>query len=305
MYAHTPIITSSDSEGAGDAFSVNSEVPSASGEDAFGEKESMFFRRKAYLTVSSQLHLEALSTACSRVYTLSPCFRAERSQTSRHLAEFWMLEAEWTFTKQLDDVCAVVEDVIKSAVQTVLKDEGSKNEDLQKRAEEISLNKSWERIRYIDAIHELQAVQSSSSNPSFRFKPTVGKPLQSEHEKWLAEKVGGPVFVTDYPWHLKPFYMRRNDDGQTVSCFDLLMPGLGELVGGSLREERLDMLDQAMVKHSMQDKEEYWWYRELRKYGGAPHAGFGLGFERLVSVLTGQGVRECIAMPRWTGRMLL
>lgn len=300
MYAHTPIVTASDCEGAGEAFSVNSDVEA----EADGSARP-FFGKDAYLTVSSQLHLEALAHAHSRVYTLSPAFRAERSQTSRHLAEFWMLEAEWAFTQQVDDVCAVVEEAVKHAVTAVCREEGVENSDLQGLTESFKLKTPWTRMSYTDAVERLRAAQENERG-LFEYQPAWGNALQSEHEKWLADTTSGPVFVTDYPASLKPFYMRQNADGKTVACFDLLIPGIGELVGGSLREERLEFLDRAMELHGLAGREEYEWYRDLRKFGGAPHGGFGLGFERLVSAVTGgQNVRECIAMPRWTGRMLL
>lgn len=247
--------------------------------------------------MSSQLHLEALAAANSRVFTLSPCFRAESSQTSRHLAEFHMLEAEWAFTKSVEDVCVTVEDAIKLAAEAA-----STAEDLD--VDVLQLQKSWPRMSYTDAIRELESYNSSPTS-DFQFAPTWGSPLRSEHEKWLANSLKSPVFVTDYPKSLKPFYMRLNDDKETVACFDLLVPGLGELVGGSLREERLPYLDASLDQHGL-DKVEYGWYRDLRRFGGTPHGGFGLGFERLVSCITGaENVRECIPMPKWAGRMLL
>lgn len=317
-YAHTPIITSNDCEGAGEAFGVAPVAlpPSPPTEGTSAAEPvpgpSHFFGRPAYLTVSSQLHLEALATSLSRVYTISPCFRAERSQTNRHLAEFWMLEAEWAFTKSVQDVCAVVEDVSRNFIldMSLVKEEMDvlwKDTDqtrLQALRDAGSMRQPWAHITYTDAVRELEKQQSVAGE--FQFPPAWGKPLQSEHERWLAEKlVAGPVFVTGYPATIKPFYMRLNDDGRTVACFDLLIPGIGELVGGSLREERLSMLDEALVRHGL-DKEEYGWYRDLRRFGGAPHGGFGMGFERLVSWMTGnENVRECVPMPRWAGRMLL
>lgn len=312
---HTPIVTSSDCEGAGETFNVT--VPSSASFEAIStvsannKASSAFFGRPAYLTVSSQLHLEALATSISRVYTISPCFRAEKSQTSRHLAEFWMLEAEWAFTHAVDDVCRVVEGAVKQALQ---QQKASADISLLRRDMDESRRRSledaakpdnpWIRLSYTEAITELEKIQSASR--CFQFDPGWGKPLQSEHERWLAEHlVGGPVFVTDYAASLKPFYMRLNDDGKTVACFDLLMPHLGELVGGSLREERQGLLERALEMHDL-DKAEYGWYLDLRKYGGAPHGGFGLGFERLISWMSGiESVRECIPMPRWAGRMLL
>ena len=308
MSVQTPIITSSDCEGAGEAFSVSA-PESSSGEDGIGggdEASRHFFRKEAYLTVSSQLHLEAVAHARPRIFTLSPCFRAERSQTSRHLAEFWMLEAEWAFVQRVEEICDVVEDMTKQVVLAVIAREEGEEPELRARATDtFGLEKTWARMTYSDAIEKLRAAYEQNRS-LFEFPPEWGKSLQSEHEKWLAQMVDGPVFVTDYPASLKPFYMRLNDDGQTVACFDLLVPGIGELVGGSIREERLDYLDEAMKRHGLFGREEYDWYRDLRKYGGAPHGGFGLGFERLVSALTGiPNIRECIAMPRWASRMLL
>lgn len=307
MYIHTPILTSSDCEGAGETFTVTTDElepqeqkPSSTPGTRPNEEASQhFFRKKAFLTVSSQLHLEAISTACNRVYTLSSCFRAERSQTGRHLAEFWMLEAEWGFTKSLNEVCDVVEDVVKGAISSVREETDSRID-----STELQLETPWKRISYTDAMRELEQYHARSST-KFDFAPGWGRPLQSEHERWLAQSMKGPVFVTDYPAEIKPFYMRANPDGKTVACFDLLVPGIGELAGGSLREERISLLDGAIEKFGL-SREEYEWYRDLRKFGGSPHGGFGLGFERLVScVLQGENVRECIAMPRWAGRILL
>ncbi|KZT13194.1 asparaginyl-tRNA synthetase [Laetiporus sulphureus 93-53] len=304
---HTPILTSNDCEGAGETFRIApTSSPLTSSSPSHVQPE--FFGHPAYLTVSSQLHLEALAASLSRVYTLSPCFRAERSQTNRHLAEFWMLEAEWAFTRTVDDICALVE----AAVRTTLADCRGACEALAKHSERKELlneldsaqESVWARISYTDAVKELEAHHAAAR--TFVFEPALGKALQSEHERWLAEEVvRGPVFVTDYPAELKPFYMRANDDGQTVACFDLLIPHLGELVGGSLREERLDLLERALDHHKL-SREDYDWYVDLRKFGGAPHGGFGMGFERLISWMGGiDNVRECIAMPRWAGRMLL
>ncbi|KAH9975369.1 hypothetical protein BGW80DRAFT_1436562 [Lactifluus volemus] len=277
IYAHTPIITSNDAEGAGETFRV-APVPSRLASPSTTTQDPEFFNKPSYLTVSSQLHLEVLSNAVARVWTLSPCFRAERSQTSRHLAEFWMLEAEWAFVRT-------------ASIKHVLRLERST------RPSEVP----WVRITYTDAIHELQ-----KSGTRFEFAPRWGAPLQSEHERWLAESFArGPIFVTDYPSAIKPFYMRQNDDGKTVACFDLLVPHVGELAGGSLREERSALLGAAIKRQGL-DEGAYRWYTELRKFGGAPHGGYGMGFERLISWLGGiENVRECIPMPRWSGRMLL
>ena len=271
-------------------------------------KRAEFFGRPAYLTVSSQLHLEALAQSLARVYTIAPSFRAERSQTGRHLSEFWMLEAEWAFTNHVDDVCQVVEGAVKRALTQDSVDLAYLRKDLPDdhlaSLEKASLTPTWTRITYTEAVNELQKAQSASR--LFKFEPKWGSTLQSEHERWIANHlVNGPTFVTDYPSALKPFYMRWNDDGKTVACFDLLVPHLGELVGGSLREERLANLHKAMENQGM-DPTPYEWYLDIRRHGGAPHGGFGMGFERLISWMAGvENVRECIPMPRWAGRMLL
>ncbi|KAI8998674.1 asparaginyl-tRNA synthetase [Trametes punicea] len=334
IHVHTPIITSNDCEGAGETFRIvpSSDLPSCtpsstpSSPSMPGQAPSEYFNHPAYLTVSSQLHLEAVSAAISRVYTLSPCFRAERSQTSRHLAEFWMLEAEWAFTSSVADLCAAVEGALRHVLRAhaaspemdVLWRAKGPETGTEKRHALLALadaSQPWARMTYTEAIAVLAAHHARTRE--FVFTPEWGKGLQSEHERWLAEQhVRGPVFVTDYPAALKPFYMRANDDataaatsedvpGPTVACFDLLVPGVGELVGGSLREERLALLEAAIERHGL-DKADYGWYLDLRRYGGAPHGGFGLGFERLISWMSGiESVRECVAMPRWAGRMLL
>ena len=275
-----------------------------------------FFSKPAYLTVSSQLHLEALASSIARVYTLSPCFRAERSQTNRHLAEFWMLEAEWAWTKEVGDVCELVEACVKDALGSG-RDErawlakGAAGQEERARSLETTAGPApWARMTYTEAISELEQYHASAASRArpFAFAPKWGHALQSEHEKWLSEVLAqGPVFVTDYPSTLKPFYMRINDDEKTVACFDLLVPFVGELVGGSLREERLEPLEKRMASYGLDPAgEEYGWYVDLRRYGSAPHGGFGMGLERLVSWVSGvENVRECIAMPRWTKRMLL
>jgi asparaginyl-tRNA synthetase len=234
--------------------------------------------------------------------------------TSRHLAEFWMLEAEWAFVNQLRDVTSVVEGVLKAAYKSV--DGGEDMEVLWKEGNDekrrsledgMRIENAWPRITYTEAMEELKRYHETKGSAGFAFAPIWGQSLKSEHERWLSEQlVGGPVFVTDYPAETKPFYMRRHNlDDRVVECFDLLVPLVGELVGGSLREERVDRLDAAMERCNM-GKEDYGWYLDTRKYGGAPHGGFGIGFERLVGWLGGiENVRECIAMPRWAGRMLL
>ncbi|KAK0203901.1 asparaginyl-tRNA synthetase [Desarmillaria ectypa] len=307
-FTHTPILTGNDAEGAGETFRL---AQFADPQPDRPNETSEFFGHPAHLTVSSQLHLEALASGLSRVYTLSPCFRAERSQTNRHLAEFWMLEAEWMDVNQegVQGICRLVEDSLKSYAFDVIG--GQDVEVLWKDVDEVrrktledSLPKTWARMTYRDAIKALQ----DAKNVTFEFKPRWGRTLQSEHEKWLSEIfVGGPVFITDYPRDLKPFYMRANEDGDTVGCFDLIMPYVGELVGGSVREERVDVLESKMRKDGLGlGKHEYGWYADLRRYGGSPHVGFGMGFERLVGWLGGiDNVRECVPMPRWASKMLL
>ena len=341
---HTPIITGNDAEGAGEAFRlapVETQHPSVSSSSISQipsppsppSPPSEFFSRPAFLTVSHQLHLEALATAISRVYTLSPCFRAEPSLTSRHLAEFWMLEAEWAFPNSngVLDVCDFTESLLRDSLSNVIQSEIVeslwKTCDVKKRLsiENAILNKknAWTRMTYTEAIQELEKISSSSSSlpppPKFEHTPKWGHTLQSEHERWLAESlIGGPVFIINYPTSLKPFYMRSNDDDKTVACFDLLVPHVGELIGGSVREERPRVLEEKMRKAgllSTDDRQgsngggiisEYQFYLDLRKFGGAPHAGFGMGFERLVGWIGGvDNIRECIPMPRWAGRMLL
>ena len=333
---HTPIITGNDAEGAGEAFRlapVDTQHPSAS-HSSISESlspppppgPSEFFSRPAFLTVSHQLHLEALATAISRVYTLSPCFRAEPSSTSRHLAEFWMLEAEWAFpgSNGVLDVCDFTESLLRDSLTNVMSSDIIESlwkacDDKKRVSIENALNKkkdAWTRMTYTEAIQELEKFSSSSSSlPKFEHTPKWGRTLQSEHERWLAESlIRGPVFITDYPTSIKPLYMRSNDGdgGKTVACFDLIVPHVGELIGGSVREERSLVLERKMREAGLlagdDDRQgsEYQWYLDLRKFGGAPHAGFGMGFERLVGWIAGlDNIRECIPMPRWAGRMLL
>ncbi|KAJ3862112.1 asparaginyl-tRNA synthetase [Lentinula novae-zelandiae] len=300
VYVHTPVITGIDAEGGGESFRVGK-----------GEEGEEFFGRPAHLTVSSQLHLEAFQAALGRVYTLAPSFRAERSMTGRHLAEFWMLECEWGGVSQdldLHGLCTFVEDMLRYTIARVLHS-GSDNE-LHRAA---FSQKPWPRITYSEAIHILQQAQ-----PLFTYPPTLGNSLQSEHEKYLAEvHFKSPVFVLDYPRRVKPFYMRVNPrtDMETVACFDLLVPRVGELVGGSVREERYEVLRSSMVDaglipspppHSPKKPQNpYEWYLDLRRHGSVPHGGFGMGFERLILWL-GVGIaniRESVGMPRWKGWM--
>ncbi|KAF5372001.1 hypothetical protein D9615_008101 [Tricholomella constricta] len=330
VYTHTPILTGNDAEGAGEAFRIaeiasahpHSASPSPHTATSSPAHEKEFFSRPAHLTVSHQLHLEALATSLARVYTLSPCFRAERSLTGRHLAEFWMLEAEWAFTTGgVGATCDLVEACLRSVVGAgstdidVLWKGKDKDDDEKRRALDDAISSAgapWARMTYTDAVRALED-HARMVPDAFQYAPAWGRALQSEHERWLAETlVRGPVFVTDYPAAQKPFYMRRNGDGdgerETVACFDLIVPHVGELVGGSVREDRAGVLEEQMRKDFGPDlgSGEYQWYLDLRRFGGAPHMGFGMGFERLVGWVGGiENVRESIPFPRWAGRMLL
>ncbi|OBT49217.1 asparaginyl-tRNA synthetase [Pseudogymnoascus sp. WSF 3629] len=323
---HPPILTSSDCEGAGEVFGISTAAESPS--DAFasatggeaaaaaGSAAVPFFRTPKYLTVSSQLHLEALAQAVGGVWTLSPTFRAERSDTARHLSEFYMLEAEATFVSSLDAVMDLAEDMIRSVTrglndstigEEVLRGqrrEGEEGIDLEGRWKGI-LEGPWPRITYTQAIDALVA-----SGETFEHVPVWGAGLQAEHERFLAREVGkgGPVFVTKYPAEIKPFYMLPSsfpgdgEDRQTVDCFDLLLPDVCEVAGGSLREHSLEPLQAAMRKHGVAE-EGMEWYTDLRRWGSVPHGGFGVGFDRLLAYLGGVGnIREVVAFPRWVGR---
>lgn len=319
---HPPILTSSDCEGAGEVFGITTasegDAPLSSTDPIRDEGQvpaatGPFFRAPKYLTVSSQLHLEALAQAVGGVWTLSPTFRAERSDTARHLSEFYMLEAEATFVSELDAVMDLAEDMIRfvtkglrgSAVgREVLhgkQREGEEGLDLQARWEGIIAG-PWPRITYTDAIDILIA-----SNEVFEHSPTWGAGLQAEHERYLAREVGkgGPVFVTKYPTDIKPFYMLSSaaeNERQTVECFDLLLPDVCEVAGGSMREHRLEPLQAAMRERAI-GEEGMEWYLDLRRWGTVPHGGFGVGFDRLLSYLGGVGnIREIVAFPRWVGR---
>ncbi|KAG6810482.1 hypothetical protein H0H92_011690 [Tricholoma furcatifolium] len=329
IYSHTPILTGNDAEGAGESFriaQISHSHPAAnissSSQSTTTQPLTEFFSRPAHLTVSHQLHLEALATAHSRVYTLSPCFRAEPSLTGRHLAEFWMLEAEWAFADHLgqakvSDTCDLVEACLRDVVRGVIDDAdadvlwkapgaGADAGETKRRAlaDAVQAETAWARMSYTDAIKVLE--EQHRSVP-FQYEPAWGRALQSEHERWIAETlVKAPVFITDYPAPLKPFYMRSNPDDKTVACFDLVVPGMGELVGGSVREERADVLEGKMRSALGEDLSAYQWYLDLRRFGGTPHMGFGMGFERLVAWVGGiDNVRESIPFPRWAGRMLL
>lgn len=331
---HPPIITSSDCEGAGEVFAVTPASDVADPAELSGTKES-FFRARKYLTVSTQLHLEALAQAVGDVWTLSPVFRAERSDTSRHLSEFYMLEAEMSFVNDLGPVMDLAEDMLRSlstslfetaTVRDLLTRSRHSGSDLapadqvQRRWEGL-MQRDWPRITYSDAIALLQ-----QKADIFTHKPTWGAALQSEHEKFLADHVGGgekPVFVTDYPRDIKAFYMRESQTtssgaesvpGATVECFDLLVPEFCEIAGGSMREHRLRPLLEEMNRRGLLksgagsdlEKAEAGsldWYVDLRRWGSPPHGGFGVGFDRLLGYLSGvQTVRDMVSFPRWFGR---
>jgi len=302
-WVNTPIITSSDCEGAGELFKVSTldhnQKKAAALDSDYAED---FFGRETFLTVSGQLNAESYCLAMSKVYTFGPTFRAENSNTSRHLAEFWMIEPEIAFA-DLEDNAALAEALLKAIIEHVLE---NCSEDLNFFTQQIDkalterllgvLEKKFEKIPYTDAIEILK-----KSKGDFHFPVEWGLDLQSEHERFLTEDyANGPVIVSDYPKDIKAFYMRLNDDGRTVSAMDVLVPGIGEIIGGSQREERLDILDSRI--QSQRILNELSWYRDLRKYGTVPHAGFGLGFERLISYITGMdNIRDCIPFPRTPG----
>ena len=301
LQVHTPVITTSDCEGAGEMFTVTALEPAAlQGTDPFGAD---FFGRRAGLTVSGQLQAEIFALSHGRVYTFGPTFRAENSNTSRHLAEFWMVEPEMAFCDLAGDM-QVAEGFIRFLVETAL-EECSEDLELFDRFVSKGLidrlvqvrDQPFVRLTYTEAVAELER-----SGRDFAFPVRWGLDLQAEHERFLAEEAArAPVIVTNYPIGIKPFYMRVDDDGRTVAAMDILVAGIGELVGGSQREERLEVLSTRMTAAGL-DLEQYSWYLDLRRYGSAPHAGFGLGFERLVQFVTGmQNIRDVIPFPRTPG----
>jgi asparaginyl-tRNA synthetase len=301
-WIHTPIITASDAEGAGELFRVSTldlaNLPrTADGQVDFAQD---FFGKPSFLTVSGQLNVEAYCLALSRVYTFGPTFRAENSNTSRHLAEFWMIEPEIAFA-DLHDNARLAEEFLRYIFQAVLTERADDMAFFADRVDktcvsrlEAFLASSVERLTYTEAIAALE-----KSGRAFEYPVRWGIDMQSEHERYLTEVlVGRPVVVTDYPTAIKAFYMRLNDDGRTVAAMDVLAPGIGEIIGGSQREERLDVLDQRLDALGL-DKQAYWWYRDLRRYGTVPHAGFGLGFERAINYVTGlANIRDVIPFPR-------
>ena len=301
LYVQTPIITASDAEGAGAMFRATTldlnNLPMAGGQV---DNNADFFGRPAFLTVSGQLEAEIFAQSMSDVYTFGPTFRAENSNTSRHLAEFWMVEPEVAFC-DLDGLAQLAEDFLRYIFAHVLENcpedmaffNRFYDKELITTLEDIA-DSDFERMTYTEAITALQ-----ESGESFEYPVEWGSDLQSEHERYLTErKVGRPVIVTDYPSSIKAFYMRLNDGGETVRAMDVLVPRIGEIIGGSQREERLDVLQRRMAEAGLDDA-PYWWYLDLRRYGTAPHAGFGLGFERTVQFATGmQNIRDIIAFPR-------
>lgn len=305
VYVHTPIITGSDAEGAGEMFRVTTlDLDNIQKDDDGNVDFSQdFFSKSTNLTVSGQLQAEAYALAFRNVYTFGPTFRSEHSNTPRHAAEFWMMEPEICFA-DLDDVCNLAEDMVRYIIKDVMEncEEEIKffnsfvDKNLIERLTKVA-NKSFKKLTYTEAVEILQ-----KSGEKFEYPVEWGMDLQTEHEKYLSEKVvDGPVFVTDYPKEIKAFYMRLNDDNKTVAATDLLVPGIGELIGGSQREERYELLDKKMNELGF-NKEEYKWYLDLRKYGGVKHGGFGLGFERMVMYMTGMSnIRDVIPFPRTVG----
>ena len=301
QYIQTPMITASDAEGAGEMFRVTTldlnEIPKKDGSVDVAQD---FFGKSAFLTVSGQLEAEIFAQAVSDVYTFGPTFRAENSNTSRHLAEFWMVEPEVAFCN-LSDLATLAESFLKYVFERVLEqcpeDMAFFNQWYDKNVIstlEGIINSDFERLSYTEAIEMLQR-----SQVNFEYPVTWGLDLQSEHERYLTEdKIGRPVIVTDYPQEIKAFYMRLNDDDKTVSAMDVLVPRIGEIIGGSQREERYDVLVRRIIEAGM-DPKSYWWYLDLRKYGSVEHSGFGLGFERTVQFITGmQNIRDVSPFPR-------
>jgi len=305
LYLHTPIITASDCEGAGAMFRVTTIDPANPPRNAKGEVDHAqdFFHRPTYLTVSGQLEGEIYACALGKIYTFGPTFRAENSNTTRHLAEFWMVEPEAAFF-ELEDNMALAERFLKYICRDVLAD---CQEDMRLFAEHVDqgvferlttvVERGFRRLSYSEAIDILK-----SANKSFEFPVFWGNDLQAEHERYLTEeKFSEPLILYDYPAAIKPFYMRVNDDGKTVRAMDVLVKGVGEIIGGSQREERLDVLERRMKEQGL-NTSEYWWYLDLRRFGSVPHSGFGLGLERLVQFVTGMAnIRDVIPFPRTPG----
>ena len=304
-WINTPIVSTSDAEGAGQMFRISTLDLANLPRDGSGNVDFSrdFFGKEAFLTVSGQLNVEAYCLAMSKVYTFGPTFRAENSNTPRHLAEFWMIEPEVAFA-DLATIADLSEDFLKYLFRAVLDERADDMAFIAERVQkdavdrlEAFINAPFERIDYTDAITLLQG-----SGHKVEFPVEWGLDLQTEHERWLTEQhVGRPVVVTNYPEQIKSFYMRLNEDGRTVAAMDVLAPGIGEIIGGSQREERLELLDTRIAQFGL-DADHYQWYRDLRRYGTVPHAGFGLGFERLVVYVCGlSNIRDAIPYPRAPG----
>jgi len=301
IYAHPPIITASDAEGAGEMFRVTTlDLNNIEKADGKADYTKDFFGRSANLTVSGQLEAEVFALAFKKTYTFGPTFRAENSNTARHASEFWMIEPEIAFA-DINDNMRLAEDMVKYVVNYVLDNAKEEMEFFNSFVEKGLLDKldnlansEFGRISYTDAIDILM-----ENNDNFEYPVKWGTDIQTEHERYLSEKIfKRPVFVVNYPKDIKAFYMRMNEDNKTVAAMDLLVPGIGELIGGSQREERLDFLEKRMDEMGV-TKDDMWWYLELRKYGGVKHSGYGLGFERLIMYLTGMSnIRDVIPFPR-------
>ena len=302
MWVATPLITSSDCEGAGEMFTVTGFDMNNIPKDDKGQVDFSkdFFGKHAYMTVSGQLNVETYACAFSKVYTFGPTFRAENSNTTRHLAEFWMVEPEMAFT-DLNGCAATAEKLLKYVFSVVLKERADDMKFIAERVDKDAItrlenfvNSDFAQVDYADAIEILK-----NATKKFEYPVEWGIDLQSEHERYLAEEhFKAPVVVKNYPKDIKAFYMKQNDDGKTVAAMDVLAPGIGEIIGGSQREDSLEKLDKRMDELGL-NKDNYWWYRDLRRYGSVPHSGFGLGFERLIVYITGVGnVRDAIPFPR-------
>jgi len=305
IWVNTPIVTTSDAEGAGDMFRLSTLDLANLPRDPQGkiDYKKDFFGREAFLTVSGQLNVEAYAMAMSKVYTFGPTFRAENSNTPRHLAEFWMVEPEFAFAN-LNDNADLAEGFLKAIFKTILEERADDMAFFAERVQpdaisrlEAFISQPFERIDYTDAVEILR-----NCGQKFEYPVAWGVDLQTEHERYLAEKhIGRPVVVMNYPEAIKSFYMRLNDDERTVAAMDVLAPGIGEIIGGSQREERLDHLEKRMAKFGL-DAKTYSWYTDLRRYGTVPHAGFGLGFERLLVYVCGlANIRDAIPYPRAAG----
>ena len=302
MWVATPLITTSDCEGAGEMFTItnfdlNNVPKNDKGQVDFSKD---FFGKHAFMTVSGQLNVETYACAFSKVYTFGPTFRAENSNTTRHLAEFWMVEPEMAFT-DLNGCAATAEKMLKFVFKRVLEERADDMKFIVERVDKDAINRlehfvnsDFAQVDYTDAIEILK-----KADKKFEFPVEWGIDLQSEHERYLAEQhFKAPVVVKNYPKDIKAFYMKQNEDGKTVAAMDVLAPGIGEIIGGSQREDDLTKLDARMDELGL-NKDSYWWYRDLRRYGSVPHSGFGLGFERLIVYITGVGnIREAIPFPR-------